>query len=71
MMGGPHLEVPGTVFILLGVTFIAFRGKIAVGFNALSEHIWNSERAKELQGFNPRITMNPSMAVTLFLAIAL
>jgi hypothetical protein len=22
MMGGPHLEVPGTVFILLGVTFM-------------------------------------------------
>ncbi len=48
MMGGPHLEEPGTVFVLLGATFIAFRGKIAVGFNTLSEHIWNSERAKEL-----------------------
>ena len=68
MMGGPHLEVPGTFFIVLGMAFIGFRGKIAVWFNALSERIWNSERAKQLQGYNPRITMKPSIAVALGIA---
>jgi hypothetical protein len=29
-MGGPHLEAPGTSFIVLGVVFIVFRGRIAV-----------------------------------------
>ena len=67
-MGGPHLEVPGTFFILLGVAFIVFLGKIAVCFNAVSERIWNSEGAKQLQGYNPRITMRSSMAVALGIA---
>jgi len=67
-MGGPHLEVPGTFFIVLSVVFLIFRGKIAVWFNALSERIWNSERAKDVQGSNPKITMKPSMAVALGIA---
>lgn len=68
MMGGPHLEVPGTFLIVLGVAFIVFRSRIAAWFSALLERIWNSERSKELQGFNPRITMKPSMATALGIA---
>lgn len=68
MIGGPHLEVSGTFFIVLGVAFVIFREKIAAYLNALPERIWKSERAKRVQRFNRRITMKPSMAVALGVA---
>lgn len=67
-MGGPHLEVPGTIFIVLGVGFVVLRGKIAVWFNALSERIGNSERSKQCQGIKPRIAMKPTTPVALGVA---
>ncbi|MEI8140859.1 MAG: hypothetical protein WCI03_13455 [bacterium] len=68
MIGGPHLEVPGAIFIVMGVAFIVFRGMIANWFNALSKRIWNSEKAKQLQGANFGVEMKPSMAVALGVA---
>ena len=67
-MEGPHLEVLGIFFIVLGVIFVVFRGKIAGWFNAVSERIWKSERTKQFQVFNPRVEMKPSMAVALGIA---
>lgn len=68
MMGTPHLEVPGMILIILGVSFIVFRVKISKGFNTLSEKIWTSESAKRIQGYNTKVTMNPSMCVAFGIA---
>ena len=71
MMGTSHLEIPGMIFIILGIAFMVFRGRISAGFNVLSEWIWTSESAKRVQGFNPKVTMKPSMSVALGIALIL
>ena len=68
MMGASHLEIPGVIFIILGLAFVVFRRSISSGFNVLSEWIWTSESAKRVQGFNPKVIMKPSMSVALGIA---
>jgi len=68
MIETPHLEVPGVIFIILGVAFIVFRRRISAGINALSARIWGSEHAKRVQGFNPKVRMTPSMSAVLGIA---
>jgi len=68
MMGGPHLEVPGACFIALGILFIAFRERVAAGFNLVSRRIWPPKGAKQSQGFNGWATAKPPMVVVLGVA---
>jgi hypothetical protein len=64
MLGAPHLEVPGTIFIIIGLAFIVFRLQISAGFNALSASIF----AKREEKGDPKVTMKPSMSVALGIA---
>ena len=66
LLGGTHMHsnFPAIVFLLLGVTFIAFNKLVIAGIHWLDRAIWNEERRRRFPGHGGN-QYAPWMAVLL------